>query len=198
MLSVSVAAESTALVTLAAYKADQGITATTDDTYHTGLIASASLAIAKACRRPHFGRETVVQTERLTCYRLCIILDRDIAVSVSSVVVDGVTLDTDEYEADGALLYRLRDDTRECWAPGKIVITYAAGYSLPNGAPADLARACVLTMSAWSAARGRDPLLRSQTHEDTGAESYLDPRDGAEVIPPQAVALLSNYVRSVV
>lgn len=195
MLVISAAAESTALTTLAAYKADQGITATTDDSYLTTLIASASIALAKACKRTHFGRETVVQTERLTCYRLCIILERDIAPSITTVVVDGVMLDTDEYELDGSLLYRLSDDTRECWAPGKIVITYAAGYSLPSGAPADLARACILTMSAWSAARGRDPILRSQTFEGTGAESYLDPRAGAEVIPPQAVALLSDYMR---
>jgi len=196
MLTVSVAASSTLLTTLAAVKSELAITATTDDTHLTSLISPASLALAKACGRDHFGRETVVQTERLSTYRLCIILDRDIDVTISSVVVDGVTLDTDEYEVDGSLLYRLTDDARECWAPGKVVITYAAGYTLPAGAPSDLARACILLIGSAYAGRGRDPALRSERILDVIDTSYFDPNKAATAsgLPADVDMLIQPYM----
>lgn len=200
MLTVSSPASSISLTSLAAIKSELAITATTDDTHLTSLIAPASLALARACGRPHFGRETVVQTERLSTYRLCLILERDIEPTIASVVVDGVTLDTDEYEVDGSLLYRLTDDERDCWAPGKVVVTYAAGYSLPNSAPSDLARACILLIGSAYAARGRDPALRSERILDVIDTSYFDPDKfrGAAGLPADVELLLAPFQRPVV
>lgn len=195
MLTVTAAASSDALTTLAAVKAELGITATTDDTHLTTLVTAASATIASVFGLSTLGRQTLLQTERLTDYTSYILLERGINPTITTVTVDGEALESTDWEMDCGILFRLSDDSRIYWSPGKIEIAYASGYSLPSGAPADLARACILTVSAWYAARGRDPLLRSQAHEGAGAESYLDPKPGVEVIPPQAMSLIAPVPR---
>ena len=157
------------------------------------LIGQASDACARYCGRAEgFGRATVAQTER-DIYAPCIVLDRDINPAITSVVEDGVTLAASNYELDGSLLYRLSDDSRTQWAAAKVVITYAAGYVLLTDTPQDLERACIATLAAIYAARGRDPRIRSEAADGVGSVSYLDPKAGAEALPVEAAALLSPY-----
>lgn len=192
MLTVVTQADTTLLTTLAACKSELQLAVTTDDAYLESLISQASGAIAGYCGRTGFGRETLSQTERLTRPRACIMLARDLAPDVASVAEDGAALDAASWELDGSLLYRLSGDARVPWSARTVVIAYDAGFALPDYAPADLARAAVLTVSAWYAARGRDPLLRSDSAEGIGATSWIA-TDATGGLPPQVEALLVPY-----
>jgi hypothetical protein len=124
---------------------------------------------------------------------------RSPVASISSVVEDGITLAASDYEADlqAGLIWRLADDYRVKWSGRKITISYSAGYILPSDAgrnlPQDIQRACVLMVTAQYNARGRDPMIRSESAQDVGQATYLDPREGMESMPPQVAALLYNY-----
>lgn len=159
------------------------------------LIQKASAACAGWCMRPEgFGRATVTQTERLTVSRECIILDRDLNPSITTVVEDGDTLAGSDYEVDDGRLYRLDDDERIEWPAVKIVITYEAGY-LDGGElddlPQEIESACLLTLAAMHQARGENPLVR---RSDNGLLSTsLAPTNGG--IPDQAAQLLAPFRR---
>jgi hypothetical protein len=158
------------------------------------LIAKASAACASWCGRPEgFGRATVTQTERLTRCADVLILARDLAPAISSVTEAGTALDADDYELDGSLLYRLSDDERTTWPAGKIVITYAAGYTSLTDLPHEIEAACLLTLAQMHAGRGENPMER---RADNGllSVSYMDTDGG---IPPAAAALLLPYRRYV-
>jgi hypothetical protein len=157
------------------------------------LIGQASDACARYCGRAEgFGRATVVQTER-DVNAACIVMERDINPAITSVVEEGTTLAAADYELDGSLLYRLTDDSRKPWDAAKVVITYAAGYVLLTDTPQDLERACIATLGAIYAGRGRDPRVRSEAADGVGSVSYLDPKAGAEALPVEAAALLGPY-----
>lgn len=160
------------------------------------LIRQASAICARYCGRSEgFGRATVRQTDRLSRAADCIILERDLAPSIASITEGGVALAGTDYELDGSLLYRLAGDRRTTWQPAVVVVTYDAGYSLPASVPGDLERACLLLMQGMFSARGRDPLVRSESADGVGSVSYLDPRAGAEALPPQVAGLLSSWLR---
>lgn len=193
MLQVITPAVTNDLTVLATVKAELGIFGTTDDAYLDSLIFAVSDGCARYCRRSGWGRETVRQIERLTRCREVIILDRDLLPTISAVTVDGAALAGTDYELDGALLYRLSSDRRVDWAGNKVVIDYQAGFTPLTNLPADLERAALEWIKAAYSARGRDPLLRSQSVQDVGSESYLDPRAGMEAMPPQCAALLDPW-----
>jgi hypothetical protein len=158
-------------------------------------IQKASAACASYCgRQEGFGRATWRQTERLSFARDYIILDRDIAPTITSVVEGADTLAGTDYELDGALLYRLDADERTMWPAEKIVITYAAGF-LSGGTlgdlPHEIERACLLTMAAMIDGRGHNPALQRE-NDGLVSFSYAEMPGG---IPPQAAALLAPYRR---
>lgn len=189
MLSILDPATTNDLTILATLKTELGITDTASDAYLADLIRQASDTVTRYCGRATFNRETVQQTERLTCRRECIVLDRDILPAITSVTEGGTALTADEYELDGSLLYRLCGDVRICWAACKVVIVYAAGYVSLTDVPYDLERAVLITAAAWHSAKGRDPMLRSETTEGVGATSWIATA-GMAAMPPQAVSIL--------
>ncbi|MFD2234819.1 hypothetical protein [Phaeospirillum tilakii] len=202
-LSVITPATARDLTTLDAAKAELSLADASADTALAAMIAQASAAIGSWCRRPEgFGRETVAQTVRRmpgdpAPARL--ILDRDLAPAVTSVTADGAELGPDEWALDGSLLLRLCCDRPSHWRSIKTVITYTAGYDLPAGCPADLARACLeLVTRLWHAA-GRDPSLRTSSVEGVGANSWSDPDKVAlalvDGLPAEIAARLSPYKR---
>lgn len=157
---------------------------TADDVWLADAIRQASDAIASYCRRPEgFGRATVTQSWRLTRDPPHLMLKRDLAPSVSSVVEDGAALASTDWLLDGSLLYRLRSDAPGPWTSSKVVASYTAGYVLLNDVPFDLERACLDLVVRGYRSRGRDPGLRSQDVPDVLRQSWDTPggagfRDG--------------------
>ncbi|MEO0036687.1 MAG: hypothetical protein RLZZ501_2710 [Pseudomonadota bacterium] len=200
-LSVITQAAARDLTTLDAVKAELSITDAGVDAALSAMIAQASAAVAGWCRRPEgFGVETVAQTVR----RLPgdpaparLILDRDLVPAITVVTADGAELEPDEWVLDGSLLLRLCCDRPSHWRSSKVVIRYAAGYDLPAGCPADIARACLdLVVRMWSA-RGRDPTLRSEQILDVITQSWTDPDKTAldDGLPVEVAARLAPYKR---
>jgi hypothetical protein len=196
MITVITPPTSNDLTTVAAAQRELQLPVSESTPVIEALIRQASIMCARYCGRAEgFGRATVRQTERLTRGAACIILERDIAPAVAAVTEAGVTLAATDYELDGSLLYRLSGDHRASWSPATVVVTYAAGLTLPGSVDGDLERACLATMQALYSARGRDPMLRSESADGVGSMSYLDPRAGAEAVPPIAAGLLAPWLR---
>lgn len=156
------------------------------------LIAEASGACASYCRRPEgFGLATVRQTERLARAIDCIILARDLAVTISGVTVDGEALTATDYELDGSLLYRRDGDRLVMWSAGVVEVTYSAGYATLGDLPWEIERACIQTVAAFHAARGVNPMLTRESNSVTTV-AYAETVGG---LPPSAAALLNPWVR---
>jgi hypothetical protein len=186
MLTIVTPAAESDLLAVARVKTELSISGSSEDATLELLIAEASALLAAYCGRDTFGRETLLQTERLTCATESIVLGRDIAPAITSVTVDGETLDTDEYEIDSSLLYRLEDDQRTWWDAGKVVVSFQAGFSLPNSAPTALARAALDLVVGMYRGAGRDTTVRQEMVEGVGATSYFDVRAGAGTLPLSA------------
>jgi hypothetical protein len=196
-LVVITPAPATPLASLAAVKADLGITGAADDAWLLATIDEATAAAAAYCLRfEGFGRATWEQTERLTRIEPWIMLARDLEPAVATVTEDGTALATADYELDmGGLLYRLVDDVRVAWTARKVVIRYDAGFvTIPPG----LARAAVdLVVRAYSA-RGRDPALKSERILDVIAQSWStggDAKVSAGGVPKDVAGRLDAYLR---
>jgi hypothetical protein len=198
ILTIVTPAASAALTDVNAAQAELGLDGTEDITYIQQQIAAASAAIASWCGRT-FAREVLREVWRDVSWQEVVSLSRYPVASIASVVADGETLAAEDYECDieSGMLYRLSADERTRWTARKLTVNYTAGYILPGNAgrnlPHDVQRACILMVAAQHNARGRDPLLRSESAQDVGQVSYLDPRAGMEAMPPQAAALLAPY-----
>lgn len=197
MLEIITPAATHDLTVLATAKRELGITDTSQDVRIADLIEEASGMISAWCNRDGFGREVVRQTERLTDPRASIVLARDIGVSITSVVEDGVTIASTDYEVAGSLLYRLRDDARSTWKAGKVVIEYAAGIVLPTDVPRGLERACLDLIQRLHPLVGRDTTVKSESVEGVGSISYVNGSGSADVgtLPPDRLAVLERLKR---
>jgi len=169
------------LTTLATLKAELGISDNSQDAYLTALLAQQSAAVEAYCSRV-FGRRAVTDTFRSDVRRARLVLSARPVISVTSVTEAGTVLTAADYEADSAagLLLRLDGaDGPSCWAAGKTVVVYQAGYVLPGepspDLPADIERACIDLCVRAHAAKGRDPALRSYQNPDVESLSYFDP-----------------------
>ncbi len=198
ILSIVTASPFRALTTRATVQADLGLVVPSpDDAWIDAEISAASTAIEGYCSRV-FARETLREQWRdISLEKL--ILARAPVVSITSVVEDGVTLASTDYELDAAtgFLWRLSGDARTHWRAQKVVVTYLAGYLLPGQSgrdlPADIERACRLAVVSAFQQRGRDVMIRSESDTAIGSISYLDPRGGMEALPPQVAGLLGPY-----
>lgn len=199
MLTVTAAAASHDLITVAQAKTELAISGSSEDALLTILVAQASAMITGWCGRDTFIAETVAQTERLTEAQDCIVLARELGVSITSIVEDGETLAGSDWERDGALLYRLDDDDRILWPAVKVVITYAAGFTVGSNVPTILQRAALDATVNLYRSRGRDVTIRSHQTDGVGETQYFDGRR-ADVPPIAAdrMAALARYRRLMV
>jgi hypothetical protein len=202
-LRVTSAASTKDLTRLASVKSELSIpdATTTQDAWLADAIRQASDGIAAYCRRPEgFGRETLEETFRASIAGASapsLVLGRDIAPAITSVVEDGTALLAAEYLLDGSLLRRLENDEIAAWDAAKIVVVYQAGYTLLAGLPYDVERCAIdLVVRAYNA-RGRDPGLRSERILDVIAQSWDTPGgDGFKGGLPRDVAdRLDPYIR---
>jgi hypothetical protein len=126
------------------------------------MIARECLVAAAGVTPSTLRRETIVETFRAGRRVNPLILSRRFIESVASVVENDVALTSADYqiEAGEGMLTRLDSGGGVvCWPPGKIVVTYLAGFAtVPEGLK--LAAKTVLR-EQWSAA-ARDPLLKRE------------------------------------
>lgn len=195
MLTVTAPASVRTLVTLAAVKAELGITTGDDDAILSDYIAMASAAAESYCRRV-FALETVSETLRPERTVKAVVLARRPVTAVASVTVAGVALTGAEWELDGpaGLLYRLYADERTSWSAEKVAVAYTAGYAT---IPADVARAVTMLVVGYHASQGRDPTLRTETVDGVGGFGYV--LAGAVggmpgSLPGQVAQLLDRYL----
>lgn len=196
MLQIVTPADSHDLTVLATVKAELGISGSSEDALLSGYICQASDMISGWCGVETFAQETLRQTFRDVKRQKCLILDRGINVSVTTVVEDGTTLAGTDYEVDGSMLYRLADDLREDWSADKVVVTYQAGFVPLTNLPFAIERAVLDTVVNLYRGRGRDVAVRSEQTEGVGETQYFDGRR-ADVPPVTADRLtaLSRYRR---
>ena len=183
MLEIITRATTSDLTVLARVKSELGLTDTLQDAKLTNLIHEASDLITAYCNRDTFGREALRQTERVTAARECIILARDLELTIGTVTVDGATLTAAEYEIDGSLLYRLHDDRRIAWRSEKVVVEYSAGFTLLGTLPFAIERAALDLVVMLYQSGGRDMTVRQEMVQGIGSTSYFDTRASAGGLP---------------
>ena len=170
----------TPLTTLAAVKADLGVTDAAQDAALERLISRASAAIATFCGR-EFGVQTVTET-----FARCsgvdyqqvrpLVLSGIPVAALSSMTVAAGPLAQDAYavEPSAGLLHRLSAGALRAWgADLPVTVVYSAGY--PD-IPVDVeAAALALIGAAWATAQStRDPAVRVETVEGVGRTEYFE------------------------
>lgn len=192
MLTVITPATNTRLTTVAAIKAEMGITSGADDAWFQDAIERASDTIARYCNRT-FAREIFQETVYLNRPAESLMVSRfPMVVATVEVDVDGTGALT-EIDGNNGLIYRLdASGNRISWPAGKITVIYGAGHILPGDPgrdlPYDLERACLLLAKAAHFARTRDPLIKSENIPDAVQSSYW-----MGDLPPEVEGLLSPY-----
>lgn len=212
ILTVTVPATFRSLTNLDRVKMDLGIVDSTNDDLFETLISEATAKCETYCNRV-FATETLQQTFRLPIpdspYSVFnappiqfLELGRYPVQSITSVIVDGATLTGVEYEVDlgTGFLYRLdAGDNRTPWRFRKCVVTFVAGYKLPDqigrNLPADVESACLILVKHRWFGRQRDPLIKAQTIPQVIETQYwvggIAGTDGD--ISPEVSGLLDPY-----
>lgn len=202
-LTVLTPADSYDLTVLDTVKSELNITDTSQDAALSVLITQASGECAAYCSRV-FGRETVQETFRADAIERQrqevqekFILRRYPLESVTSVVIDGETLDPTLYESenDGSL-YRLDSSGNEIsWRFRKLVVVYVGGYELLGGLPSSIERATINLVKLMQSATSRDPLVKQESIPGVGEWQYWVGGIPGSVgnLPPDIQAMLDPY-----
>ena len=193
MLTIVTPAQSYDLTVLDTVRAELGITDRAEDENLARWITQASDVVASYCNRV-FARETIAETFRLATRESDLLLSRYPVQSIASVDENDETLAATDYEVkpENGVLTRLRDDSPTCWPPGKIVVTYTAGYLLLGDLPYGIERAAILLVNQYRYAAERDPQLRSEQTEGAGSSSYFDGLE-AGGLSPEVRGLLAEH-----
>jgi len=211
IVQVMQTASTTDLTTVAKANAFLGLTSSTqNDAIVAAQITSASNIIAVQCDRV-FALQDVVETFTMRWGEWidALNLDRPPVSILTSIVENGQTLTTDFYDADltkGVIWRRLGYmpylpyvgyGAGYGYGGDRIAVTYTGGYDLPDGAPSDLALACLLLMKEQRFMQFRgDPSVRSVSHGDLtifyqqGAAGIAA---GQGALPPAVDRLIAPY-----
>jgi len=195
MLTVTIPAQSHHLAPLNAVKAALGVTNALDDAWLGELILKASGSIRHHCNRI-FELETVTETFRLARYMDSLPLARWPVVSVVSVLEEGVALATAAYEVDASsgALHRRAEDHYRPWVPGKVVVTYRAGFET---IPAEVEASCIALVQRLYQSSEPAPLesLESQNLESQSPNrpSPASEWPGLERLTPEVAGKLARF-----
>jgi len=211
-----------ALTTLANAKDELGITDSSQDARVERYVLEASSACEGYCDRS-FRKTTQVETLQASGTRR-LVLSRTPLASITSIVVDGETLDASAYSIEDAaagLVYResgwprydsvvpysVSRDAIAGTAKRDVVVTYVGGYVLPNDSvgtrdlPYDVEAACLMTVVSMFRARGRDRAVASKGTGDASVSFRLPNAiigvGAGGVIPDEAAVILNRYRRVV-
>jgi hypothetical protein len=192
MLEIVEANTNRDLTTLAAVKAELGDAGVSDDQLQR-FITQASDVIAGYCNRV-FAIETVKETFRFSASAADIMLARYPVTEVVSIVEAETTLIADGYEINPAtgIIHRVSSSGAIWrWSCGKTVVTYKAGFALPDDLPEGIERACITLVKGYAASGDRDPMVRSETSDGVGSTDYFS---GAGTgLPPEVEGLISLH-----
>ncbi len=209
IVTVTAAATDNALTTLTRVKSELSITVSTYDTILQQKIDEASNDI-EASLGFRVSKETVSETfwhEQYDSQPDRIFLNRTPITLLSSITMDGLTVDSS--------LYRVDYNTGEVFAldasgypwrwyfQKSIVAAYAGGYILPaesnSTLPKGIEGACIDLVSSFWASRGRDPQVKSEEIPGVIRTDYWVGAVGeAGELPPQVVMKLAPFRRVVV
>ena len=137
----------------------------------------ANLARSASGTVPTFGQEVLRATWLGTDMNRSSILMlpwRAPITAVGSVIENGATLVINAgFRLLGSgMLERMANDTPVCWSPGKIVVSWTAGWPLPAEVPAELEGQVIEQVKMKYLATDRDPALRSENTPDIWSGSY--------------------------
>ena len=196
------------LTTRANVKTAMGISGVDRDALIDFMIPRASALIVGACglvadgagSEPTFGLETLRATFR-SCGRArgeVLTLPWRVPVAgITACVEDGVTLVAGtDFELTGTKpgkLRRLNDGSPTRWSAAAILITFSAGWSLPEAVPPDMEAAAIEQVRAMVFAAKRDPAVRSESVPEIASKSYALPGGDTftGVILPQVSSALA-------
>jgi hypothetical protein len=190
MLTIVTPAESYALTTVEAVRAIMSNSTAYDDETVEAWIDQASGVVSDYCNRVLIS-ETVIETFRLDRCPYELILSRTPVATITSITVDGVTLEVDQYEIekDSGVLIRLCDDRQVQWQGAKISVAYSGGYEAEDVPPA-IKRATGLVVVNIAAEGRRDPSIRSLELPEVVTTQYFGgdrlgmPREVMELLEP--------------
>jgi uncharacterized phiE125 gp8 family phage protein len=202
IVTVTSAASSYDLTTLANVKAELGITDGASDAVLRRYITSASLAAAHYCNRV-FAVETVSELALPgNCYNWTksevLQLSRFPLVTVTSVTEDTTLLTVDDdylVNSSNGQLIRVSDDVTSQWLLG-VTVVYSSGYATT---PADLEDAVIRMVTQRYSAKGRDSALRSEEIPGVRSATYwIATGNEAGNITPDVQDILEKYRSPVV
>jgi len=207
LTTVTTAATSQDLTTLALVKAELGVTDTASDTLLAAWITRASAAIAQYCNRI-FAAETLrddVLPERdpypwqvpgtfapLQLSRRPVLASPVVTVSVMGEALDAAT----DFLVDRAAGQIVRLDAAgrpRAWTPDPTSVVYRAGY---DQIPADVQDACIrLVRAQWWLRKRGDPMKRAEDIPGVRKiEWWVDTSPEANgAMPRDVVDLLETY-----
>ncbi len=199
IVTVTDAASSYDLTTLANAKAELGITDSASDVALRRYISSASVAAANYCDRVFVVETVSEQFIPPQCYPYysgeILQLARFPIIAVTSVTEDDTVLveDTDfSVDYKTGRLVRLASDgvSISVWPIVSITVVYSAGYTTT---PADLEDAVIRMVTQRYSAKGRDSSLRSEEIPGVRSATYWI-ATGAEAgnITPDVADVLNN------
>lgn len=188
------------MTTLEDAKVELGVTGDDQDDQILRWIAEESSAICAYTNRT-WAEETVTETWfRYDRFWEELILERYPVTSITSIVEDGLTLETTDYllsERDGIII-RLFQDQPTQWGAFKTVITYTGGYQLVGTLPSDIEKACLRSIKNRALTLTRDPSLRSLRLPGLQEEMYFQTTaqttsGGSLSLSNEVTALLDPY-----
>lgn len=189
MLTVLAPAASYDLVSLSDAKSALSITGSDQDAKIATWIDQASAAISTYCGRV-FAVEQVEEVIRPSYGCVGLVLARFPVISIASIIEGEATLTSDDYEANlsSGTVDRIWSNRYACWSRDPVVVTYTAGFA---SIPADVQRACIVTLQHIQSNAGRDMTLRSSATTDILSESWFAP--SSDALPPEVASLVAPY-----
>jgi uncharacterized phiE125 gp8 family phage protein len=196
MITVTTPAATTDLTTLAAVKAELGLSTNEHEAQLSTYIRQASDTVERYCNRT-FARESVSETFlpnrcldslMLTCFPV---------TAIASVVENGTTLASTDYklEADTGVLFRVSNEVQRLWSRGKIVVDYDCGYLLPGDdgrdLPHDIERAAIMLAAQSFLNAGTDASVKRESVDGIGSTERFSL--SASGMTPEAEAILARY-----
>lgn len=159
------------LATIEEVKAALGVDGAAEDDALTTLIRQASQAVEDQCGRPFtHGPDRLVTL--LTRGEDDLALTRWPVSAVTGATVNGVEVAVTICGRNKNMLWRADGGKFS----GTVVVDYQGGWKPPGDPAADLpatvTRAVILLVQQYRSAAARDPLIRSQTFEQVGSETY--------------------------